>query len=224
MHIMEGFLPWQHALGWTLASAPFLAFGTAKLVKTMRKEPESRLLLGAAGGFSFLLSSLKLPSVTGSCSHPTGVGLGAMLFGPATMSVLGTVVLLFQALLLAHGGLTTLGANAFSIAIAGSFGAYGVFRMGTLLRLPFSLTIFLTAFLSDLLTYCITSCQLAFAFPDPTSGFTGSLIKFLSIFALTQIPIAAAEGLLSVVAVNLLRTHLGDAFYSRSRYFQENIA
>jgi cobalt/nickel transport system permease protein len=31
------------------------------------------------------------------------------------MSVLGGLVLLFQALLLAHGGLTTLGANAFSM-------------------------------------------------------------------------------------------------------------
>lgn len=34
------------------------------------------------------------------------------------MAVLGTITLLFQALLLAHGGLTTLGANVFSMAIA----------------------------------------------------------------------------------------------------------
>lgn len=25
MHIMEGFLPIEHAIGWTLASAPFVA-------------------------------------------------------------------------------------------------------------------------------------------------------------------------------------------------------
>lgn len=49
----------------------------------------------------------------------TGTGLGAILFGPASVSVLGVIVLLFQALLLAHGGLTTLGANTFSMAIAG---------------------------------------------------------------------------------------------------------
>ena len=65
----------------------------------------------------FVLSALKIPSLTGSCSHPTGVGLGAILFGPSVMSVLGTIILLFQSLLLAHGGLTTLGANAFSMAI-----------------------------------------------------------------------------------------------------------
>ena len=71
------------------------------------------------GAFAFVLSALKIPSITGSCSHPTGVGLGAILFGPMTMAVLGLIVLLFQALLLAHGGLTTLGANTFSMAIAG---------------------------------------------------------------------------------------------------------
>lgn len=221
MHIMEGFLPWQHALGWTVASAPFLVYGSVRLVKTMRENPEARLLLGAAGGFSFLLSSLKLPSVTGSCSHPTGIGLGAMLFGPGVMTVLGTVVLLFQALLLAHGGLTTLGANAFSMAIVGSFSAYAVFRITGALRMPLSVVVFLTAFLSDLLTYCVTSCQLALAFPDPTTGFSGALVKFLGVFALTQIPIAAAEGLLSVVAMNLLRSHLGSALQLRSTAVQE---
>ena len=38
-----------------------------------------RTLLGVAAAFSFVLSALKLPSVTGSCSHPTGTGLGALL-------------------------------------------------------------------------------------------------------------------------------------------------
>lgn len=208
MHIMEGFLPWKHALGWTLASAPFVIYGSRQLVKTMREKPESRLLLGAAGGFSFLLSSLKLPSVTGSCSHPTGVGLGALLFGPGVMTVLGTVVLLFQALLLAHGGLTTLGANVFSMAIVGSFCASGVYGLSRRLHLPLGIAVFFTAFLSDLLTYCVTSFQLALAFPDPATGLVGSLGKFLTVFALTQIPIAVAEGLLTVVAVNLLRTHI----------------
>jgi cobalt/nickel transport system permease protein len=208
MHIMEGFLPINHAVGWTLVATPFWVYGTRRLVKTMRERPESRLMLGAAGGFSFLMSALKLPSVTGSCSHPTGVGLGAMLFGPGTMVVLGTVVLLFQALLLAHGGLSTLGANAFSMAIVGSYSAYAVYKAGLALRVPLAVNVFAMAFISDLLTYCVTSLQLAMAFPDPASGLAGALAKFASVFALTQIPIAIAEGLLTVVAVNLLRSQI----------------
>ena len=43
----------------------------------------------------------------------TGTGLGAILFGPSAVSILGLIVLLFQAILLAHGGLTTIGANTF---------------------------------------------------------------------------------------------------------------
>ena len=66
------------------------------------------MILGLSGAFVFILSALKIPSVTGSSSHPTGVGLGSILFGPLAMSVVGSIVLLFQAVLLAHGGLTTL--------------------------------------------------------------------------------------------------------------------
>ncbi len=76
----------------------------------------------------FVLSALKIPSVTGSCSHPTGVGLGAIMFGPSVMFVLGTIVLIFQALLLAHGGITTLGANAFSMAIIGPIVSFLIFK------------------------------------------------------------------------------------------------
>ena len=75
------------------------------------------MLIAMVDAFAFVLSALKIPSVTGSCSHPTGVGLVAILFGPLVMSVLGLIVLIFQALLLAHGGITTLGANTFSMAV-----------------------------------------------------------------------------------------------------------
>jgi cobalt/nickel transport system permease protein len=125
----KAFCPVAHAVGWTLASAPFVAYGLHAVKKRIRDKPEQRMLLGVAAAFSFVLSALKLPSVTGSCSHPTGTGLGALLFGPAAMAPIGAVVLLFQALLLAHGGLTTLGANLFSMAIVGPFAAAAIFRL-----------------------------------------------------------------------------------------------
>lgn len=204
MHIMEGYLPPAHAAFWTLAAAPFVAHGSVKLRRLFRDHPEQRLLIGAAGAYSFVLSALKLPSVTGSCSHPTGVGLGAALFGPAPMAVLGCAVLIFQALLLAHGGITTLGANTFSMAIAGPWVAYGLWRAAKGLGLGVGVAMFLAASLGDLSTYLVTSAQLAFAYPDPQAGILGAFLKFSGIFALTQIPLAIAEGLLSVVAMNLL--------------------
>lgn len=201
---MEGFLPVEHALGWTLAAAPFVAWGVRSLRRQFVEQPEQRMLLGVAAAFSFVLSALKLPSVTGSCSHPTGAGLGALLFGPAAMVPVGLVVLLFQALLLAHGGLTTLGANLFSMAIVGPFVAYGVFRLARRLGLSLAVAVFAAACLGDLATYVTTSLQLAWAFPDPAGGFAASFAKFAGIFALTQIPLAISEGLLTVVVVNAL--------------------
>lgn len=204
MHIMEGFLPPAHALGWTGVSVVFLAWGLRSMRRGLHAHPEQRMLLGVAAAFAFLLSALKLPSVTGSCSHPTGVGLGALLFGPASMVPVGFVVLLFQALLLAHGGLTTLGANVFSMAIVGPFVSYGVFRGLAALGSARSAAVFLAACLGDLATFVTTSAQLACAFPDSIGGFQTSFAKFAGIFAFTQVPIAMSEGLLTVLVVNAM--------------------
>jgi cobalt/nickel transport system permease protein len=50
----------------------------------------------------------------------------------------------------------------------------------------------------------VTSFELALAFPDPISGFLGAFAKFAGIFAVTQIPLAIAEGLLTVVVMSAL--------------------
>lgn len=204
MHIMEGYLPVSHAVGWYVASAPFVIMGIRKIGMIIKEQPQTKMLLGAAGAYAFVLSALKLPSVTGSCSHPTGIGLGAVLFGPLVTSVLGVIVLLFQALLLAHGGLSTLGANVFSMAIVGSFAAYWIYRAAMKTVMSSGVAVFLAASLGDLATYVTTAIQLALAFPDPASGFTGSLAKFMTVFAVTQIPLAISEGLLTVMIVNML--------------------
>ena len=210
MHIAEGFLPPLHAAGWTAAALPFVIFSAWRVNRLMRDQPQTKLLLAAAGAFAFVLSALKLPSVTGSCSHPTGTGLGAILFGPSVMALLGTIVLVFQALLLAHGGLTTLGANVFSMAIAGPWIAYAVFRGARWVNAPLAVAVFLAATLGDWATYLVTAGQLALAFPDPVSGFAGAVAKFAGVFALTQIPLAIIEGLLTVVVVNLLSQYSRD--------------
>jgi cobalt/nickel transport system permease protein len=210
MHIMEGFLPATHCVGWGLVSAPFVIHGGMKLRQVMREQPQMKLTLAASGAFTFVLSGMKMPSVTGSCSHPTGTGLGAVLFGPPVMAVLGAIVLLFQALLLAHGGLTTLGANIFSMAIVGPWVAYGCWKLCRSLGLSMAVGVFLGAALGDLATYVTTSVELALAYPDAATGFLGSFLKFAGIFAITQVPLAIAEGLLTVIVMNALssRTHV----------------
>ncbi|MBS4538555.1 energy-coupling factor ABC transporter permease [Clostridium sp. D2Q-11] len=204
MHIMEGYLSPFWAGFWTIVSLPFVIVGFRKISKIVKENGNKKILIALMGAFVFVLSALKLPSITGSSSHPTGVGLGAIVLGPVTMSVIGMIVLLFQALLLAHGGITTLGANTFSMGIVGPFVAFGIYKLSEKIGWKKEVSIFLAASLGNLATYTVTSFQLAVAHAGASEGVMQLLVKFLSIFAITQIPLAIAEGILSVIVYNLI--------------------
>ena len=124
MHIMEGALPAGFCVAWGLICLPFLLAGFFSIQKTIRENRRAITLLAMSGAFIFVISSLKIPSVSGSCSHMTGTGLGAVLFGPSAMSVLGILsgfrinrkVSLFAAAFL--GDLFTYCVTAFQLALA----------------------------------------------------------------------------------------------------------
>jgi cobalt/nickel transport system permease protein len=218
MHIAEGFLAPQWCLLWYAVTLPFLAAGIYTIRKQTAANHKIKILLGVAGAFTFLLSALKLPSVTGSCSHMTGTGLGAILFGPATMSVLGLIVLLFQALLLAHGGITTLGANTFSMGIAGPFLSWGIYMLLSRLRIPQSITVFAATFAGSLFTYCVTAFQLALAFPGANGSVAVSFVKFGTVFGFTQLPLSVIEGLVSVMVFHFIQSHNHDELLALDVY------
>lgn len=206
MHIMEGYLPGGFCIAWGVLCVPFLLAGFVSIQKTLNEHKNLITMLAMSGAFIFVISSLKLPSVTGSCSHMTGTGLGAILFGPAAVSILGLIVLLFQAILLAHGGLTTIGANTFSMAIAGPFAAYGIYVICKKMKVNKRLSIFLAAAFGDLFTYCVTAGQLAIAHHADAS-FGEALGKFMLIFAPTQVPLAIIEGILTMIIFMGLETY-----------------
>lgn len=207
MHIMEGYLSPAYCVAWGIICIPFLALGFRTIKKSLEEDQKNITLLAMAGAFIFLISSLKIPSVTGSCSHMTGTGLGAILFGPTAVSVLGIIVLIFQAVLLAHGGLTTLGANTFSMAIAGPLLSYLIYRICKKGNVNRKVSVFLAAFSGDIVTYCVTSLQLAVAYPSAEGGIGASAVKFLGVFAPTQLPLAIIEGILTVIIVIALETY-----------------
>ena len=207
MHIMEGYLPGKFCILWGVICIPFLIAGFFSIRKKLNNNRRTLTLLAMAGAFVFVISSLKIPSVTGSCSHMTGTGLGAILFGPSAVSILGIIVLLFQAILLAHGGLTTLGANTFSMAVAGPFLSFGVFMLCRKCRVNRKVSVFLAACLGDLFTYCITAFQLALAYPSESGGTAASAVKFLGIFAPTQVPLAIIEGLITLLIIMALEAY-----------------
>jgi cobalt/nickel transport system permease protein len=191
---MEGFLPHPWWEIWFMLSLPVVAYGVYRINKMVKDNRETLPLLAVAGAFVFVLSSLKLPSVTGSCSHPTGTGMGSILFGPWITSVMAAIVLVYQAIFLAHGGLTTLGANTFSMGIAGPVVGYLVYRIAMKSGLNLFFAVFLAATLADWATYLVTSIQLALAFPASSGGVLTSFEAFAAVFAITQVPLAIVEG------------------------------
>ncbi|MBU3195303.1 energy-coupling factor ABC transporter permease [Clostridium algidicarnis] len=212
MHIVEGFLSPLWCVVYFALSAPFFILGIRDIKSKTKDNKDLKMLLALVAAYAFVLSAMKLPSVSGSSSHPTGTGLGAILFGPYVMSVVGSIVLLFQAIFLAHGGITTLGANVFSMGIVGPIISYVIYR--ALKNKNKRLAVFLAAALGDLVTYIVTSLQLGLAFPATDGGVLASFIKFIGIFAITQIPLAVIEGILTVGIFEFIEKHSNEELIS----------
>ncbi len=192
MHIMEGFLDPMWCAVWFVIAIPFVVLGAKKIIELVREYPEHKMTVALAGAFIFLLSSLKLPSVTGSSSHPTGTGFSAALYGVCVTSFLATIVLIFQALLLAHGGLTTLGANICSMGVIGPMVGVLFWKLLNKAGASMPICLAITALFADLFTYVVTAFQMTLNHGQSIDAF----INFLSNYAATQVPLAIVEAIL----------------------------
>lgn len=195
MHIAEGILPINWAAIWYVIAAAFIGAGLYIIRKKTRELRGLTPLLGIAGAAIFLISVFPIPvPVAGTCSHPCGTPLGSILVGPFISTVLGALALLIQALFLAHGGLSTWGANIVSMGIVGSFVGFGAFLLLRKFHAPIFVAAFAAGLLGDWATYATTSFQLASALHG-----NGSLLSMFSTiviaFAPTQLPLGVLEGL-----------------------------
>jgi cobalt/nickel transport system permease protein len=130
------------------------------------------------------------------------------------------VVLLFQSLFLAHGGLSVLGANIVSMGVAGPVAGYLVYRALCDSRVNVYVTVFLVCAVADLCTYLATSLELALAYPAAVGGVATSLGVFLGIFAVTQVPLAIVEGIVLALVFKYI-IQLKPEILSRLRIFPE---
>jgi cobalt/nickel transport system permease protein len=129
--------------------------------------------------------------------------VAAILIGPALTVVVASVALVLQALFLAHGGLTTLGADLFAMGVAGAFVGYGVFLLARRVGLSWFAAAFLAGLLSDWATYAVTSFALAAALHGSTSLWN-MFIAIIAAFAPTQIPLGVLEGALAAGAYRFI--------------------
>jgi cobalt/nickel transport system permease protein len=204
MHISEGILPLPWAAFWFVLSIPFLFMGLRNLRIRSEKEPHIKALVGLVGAAVFVISCMPIPVPTaGTCSHPCGTGMAAILIGPSLTVVVASIALILQALFLAHGGLTTLGADIFSMGVAGAFVGYGVFLLAKRMGAPAIVAAFLAGLLSDWATYAVTSLALGSAL-HADGSFGTMFLTILLAFVPTQIPLGILEGFLTAGAYRLV--------------------
>jgi cobalt/nickel transport system permease protein len=127
MHIPDGYLSPATCGVMYAGSAPFwhVALRRLKQRLTTRLVP----LLSVFAAFSFLVMMINLPLPGGTTGHATGVALASIALGPWVSILAISIALLIQALFFGDGGITTLGANCFNMAIVGSLVAYAVYRL-----------------------------------------------------------------------------------------------
>lgn len=204
MHISEGILPFAWAGLWSLAALPFIVLGLRRLRTMAQADLSAKPLLGLMTAAVFIISCMPIPVPTaGTCSHPAGTGIAAILVGPLVSIVIAAVALLIQALFMAHGGLSTWGANVLAMGVAGSCAAWGIFRLARRCGLPLGPAAFFAGIAADWATYLATSGILAAGIRgnEPFWPLAGQIVLA---FVPTQLPLGILEGAMTAGMVTLL--------------------
>lgn len=224
MHISEGILPLPWAALWFALALPFVIIGCRKLKRLSREDLAMKPLVGLLAAVVFIVSCLPIPVPTaGTCSHPCGTAISAVLAGPFVSVLISTVALLIQALVMAHGGLTTLGADIVSMGVVGSFTGYATFKVLRRCGASLGVAAFCAGVLTDWATYLITSLELA-------SGIRGSepflplFAKIMIAFIPTQLPLGILEGAMTAGMVTLLARKRPDLLVKMRILKQEEAA
>jgi len=204
MHIEDGILSPQAWASWYAASAVFIVPGIRQIQKRVEENPYYKPFLAMVGVGVFITSCMHLPvPVTGSCSHPCGTPLAAIVVGPFATAVISAIVLFFQAIFLGHGGITTIGANTFSMGIVGGISGYLCWKILRKFNSPLWLAAGLAGFVGDLATYLASAFELALSLHGHVPLVKQWIIFFMG-YGPTQLPIAVAEAVFTAAVLQAM--------------------
>lgn len=210
MHISEGILPLELAIGTTAAAAPFVAKGIQDIKNKVDKDPSVKPLVGLVSAAVFVVSALPIPvPISGTTAHPTAIAIAAIILGPWAAATVTGVVLALQALFMAHGGVSSWGANTLNMGVFGALAAYGAYLAARQVGLPLWVGLAAAGALGDLVTYFGTAATMAVALAGDQSialVTAGIFVAFLP----TQIPLAFLEALFTVGLFNFIRERRPD--------------
>jgi len=212
MHLADGVLPARWCLVWALLAAPFVFWSWRQFDARRLRDGRHAPLVAMVGAAVFAVSCMPVPiPIVGSCSHPCGTGLAAILVGPQLTVLITTVALLIQALFLAHGGVTTLGADVMSMGIVGGYAGFAVFHTARRAGLGIVAAAFLAGVCSDWATYATTAFELTIGLHGLES-FASVFAGLCLAFAPTQLPLGLLEGAVTAGALSFLRRRRATLF------------
>ena len=196
--ISDGMLSEFYCIVWSIACFPFLAVGIWQIVKIAKTGVKRVLLLAITGIYMFFASAQEQYFFAGIPTKPTGIAPTSYIFGATPVAVIGALVLLLQNILLGQGGLTTLGANIFSLII-GAFAAVGIRQICYRIKLHRSMSVFLVAIFGSLMVYLTTAVQLALHEAGSIGMFFSGLWKYIVLFSEKQVSLSVVDGVLCVL-------------------------
>jgi cobalt/nickel transport system permease protein len=205
MHIADGILTPAWCIFWYVVAGAFVFVGLRRIKAKRRIDPAYMSTVGLMGAAVFVISVWHIPvPVTGSCSHPVGTPMAAIIIGPFATVVVSAIALFFQTFV-GHGGITTIGANTFSMGIAGTFAGLGTFWALRKAGVSLWFSAGMGGLVGDLMTYVVAAFELAISI-HPTQ-----LLEWWGIFTVgylpTQVPLAILEFGFTAAAIRYIAEH-----------------
>ena len=204
MHLAEGILPASHALGWTGAAVPLLVWSLRGEQKSQSEDSRSSILIAGTTSLLFAATMLPLPvPVVGATSHLCLTPVLSLIVGLRRIFWPTFFVVLLQAMLFGHGGLTTLGVNSVVLGFIGPAITLGLWRTLKGFGVSESLSLGAACGLGALSIYVADALVLAAALSDlaePSATFVTVVLGFAPV----QLPLMIVEAVVSVAIIRLL--------------------
>ncbi|MEP7111785.1 MAG: cobalt transporter CbiM [Ilumatobacteraceae bacterium] len=129
MHIPDGYLSPSTCGTLGAAMVPFWVIAGRRVRKVVKSRYVPYVALGAS--FSFIVMMFNIPVPDGTTAHGVAGTLTAILLGPWAAVISVSVALVIQALFFGDGGVLSIGANCFNMAVVLPFVGYAIYRILT---------------------------------------------------------------------------------------------
>lgn len=194
MHLPDGFVDLPVAVTTGAVSLGVVAYSVRR---TSRELGERTVpLLGVTAAFIFAAQMLNFPVAAGTSGHFLGALLAVALLGPWAATVVMTAVVVVQALVMADGGITALGANVFNMGVLPVFVAGGLFYLlkRVLPRNPYGFFVALavTSWISVVLGSAAVALQLALSGVSPLQLALPAMVAVHMVIGLGEAVISVA--------------------------------